>query len=159
MRSVTGLPVPLASSGPAVVAGARGVSGFELRYLESGDGGPAERQALLTACWNARFEDVSPVRDFPSSKGQRNFPGLYFAACTGRHVGYESWLERSHDAARLLPAVPRTTARDVGMTRRLLVNDLCASRRPLAILAGVAWAQPVRRGQAQTACPADARIR
>lgn len=36
------------------------------------------------------------MRDFPSYKGQRNFPGLYFAACTGRHVGFESWLERDH---------------------------------------------------------------
>jgi hypothetical protein len=72
------------------------MAGFELRYLESGDRGPAERQGPLAACWNARFEDVPPVRDFPSFKGQRNFPGLYFAACTGRHVGYESWLERDH---------------------------------------------------------------
>ena len=36
------------------------------------------------------------MRDFPSYKGQRNFPGLYLAACTGRHVGFESWLERDH---------------------------------------------------------------
>ena len=72
------------------------MAGFELRYLESGDHGPAERQGPLAACWNARFEDVPPVRDFPSFKGQKNFPGLYFAACTGRHVGYESWLERDH---------------------------------------------------------------
>ena len=72
------------------------MAGFELRYLESGDRGPAERQGPLAACWNARFEGVPPVRDFPSFKGQKNFPGLYFAACTGRHVGYESWLERDH---------------------------------------------------------------
>lgn len=36
------------------------------------------------------------MRDFPSYMGQRNFPGLYFAACMGRHVGFESWLERDH---------------------------------------------------------------
>jgi hypothetical protein len=77
-------------------AAARGTGGFELRYLESGQGGPSERQVLLAACWNARFEDVLPVRGFPSYKGQQNFPGLYFAACTGRHVGFESWLERDH---------------------------------------------------------------
>jgi len=47
-------------------------------------------------CWNARFEDVPPVRGFPSYTGQRNFPGLYFAACTGRHVGLESWAERDN---------------------------------------------------------------
>ncbi|HCU91684.1 MAG TPA: hypothetical protein DHU96_02555 [Actinobacteria bacterium] len=78
----------------ARAAAVRGAGGFELRYLESGEDGLAERQALLAACWDARFEDVPPVRDFPSYKGQRNFPGLYFAACTGRHVGFESWLER-----------------------------------------------------------------
>jgi hypothetical protein len=50
----------------------------------------------MTGCWNARFEDVRPVRDFPSYKGQRNFPGLYFAACTADMSGFESWLERDH---------------------------------------------------------------
>jgi hypothetical protein len=65
-----------------------------LRYLEDGERGPAERQGLLSACWNARFEDVPPVRGFPSYQGQRSFPGLYFAACMGRHVGFESWVER-----------------------------------------------------------------
>jgi hypothetical protein len=43
------------------------------------------------------------VRDFPSYKGQRNFPGLYFAACTGRHVGFESWLERPVDRTNPRP--------------------------------------------------------
>ncbi|MFF0226365.1 TnsA-like heteromeric transposase endonuclease subunit [Streptomyces sp. NPDC004629] len=36
------------------------------------------------------------MRDFPSYRGQRHFPGLYRAATTGRHVGFESWLERDH---------------------------------------------------------------
>ena len=78
----------------AVAAGACRAGGFQLRYLEGGGSGFAERQGALTACWNTRFEDVPPVRSFPSYKGQRNFPGLYFAACMGRHVGFESWLER-----------------------------------------------------------------
>jgi hypothetical protein len=67
-----------------------------LRYLEDGERGPAEGQGLLSACWNARFEDVPPVRDFPSYQGQRSFPGLYFAACMGRHVGFGSWVERDN---------------------------------------------------------------
>jgi hypothetical protein len=79
-----------------VTAGVRSGGGFGLRYLEDGDRGPAERRGLLSACWNARFEDVPPVRDFPSYKGQRSFPGLYFAACMGRHVGFESWAERDN---------------------------------------------------------------
>ncbi|WP_306511545.1 MULTISPECIES: TnsA-like heteromeric transposase endonuclease subunit [Streptomyces] len=43
------------------------------------------------------FEEVAPVRrEFPSHRGQRNFPGLYWAATMLRHVGFESWLERDH---------------------------------------------------------------
>lgn len=81
------------ASGVAAV-GAYRAGGFELRYLDVGGAGFVERQGVLTACWSARFEDVPPVRRFPSYQGQRNFPGLYFAACMGRHVGFESWLER-----------------------------------------------------------------
>lgn len=92
----------------AVAAGTCHWGGFELRYLDSAERGPAERQGLLTACWNTRFEDVPPVRDFPSYKGQRNFPGLYFAACMGRHVGFESWLERDH--MMMLDFSPRVRA-------------------------------------------------
>jgi hypothetical protein len=98
----------LAGGVSAVAAEARHEGRFELRYLESGERGTAERQGLLTACWNARFEDVPAVRGFPSYKGQRNFPGLYFAACTGRHVGFESWLERDH--MMLLDFSPRVRA-------------------------------------------------
>ena len=68
--------------------------GFDLRYLEPGQAGYVERQSALSACWTRRFEDVPPVRNFPSYQGQRNFPGLYFAACMRRHIGFESWLER-----------------------------------------------------------------
>jgi hypothetical protein len=84
----------VASGMTAVAAGACLAGGFELRFLEAGGSGFVERQGALAACWNTRFEDVPPVRSFPSYKGQRNFPGLYFAACMGRHVGFESWLER-----------------------------------------------------------------
>ena len=48
------------------------------------------------------------MRGFPSYKGQRNFPGLYFAACMERHVGFESWLERDH--MMLLDFSPRVRA-------------------------------------------------
>lgn len=43
-----------------------------------------------------RFEDVRPVRTFRWSRGLGHFPGWWWAATTGRHVGYESWLERDH---------------------------------------------------------------
>jgi len=42
------------------------------------------------------FEDALPARVFFSYRGQRHFPGLWWLATTGRHVGYESWLERDH---------------------------------------------------------------
>lgn len=42
----------------------------------------------------SRFEDVDPVRTFRWSRGERHFPGWYWAATTGRHIGFESWLER-----------------------------------------------------------------
>ena len=42
------------------------------------------------------FEDALPAREFLSYHGQRHFPGLWWLATTGRHVGYESWLERDH---------------------------------------------------------------
>ncbi|MGJ3561345.1 TnsA-like heteromeric transposase endonuclease subunit [Streptomyces sp. INA 01156] len=34
------------------------------------------------------------VRPFRWSRGERHFSGWYWAATTGRHVGFESWLER-----------------------------------------------------------------
>lgn len=45
------------------------------------------------------FAAVPAVRSFPSYRGQRNFPGFYFAACSGRLVGFESWLERDEAMA------------------------------------------------------------
>lgn len=36
------------------------------------------------------------VRGFPSFRGQRSYPGLWWFASSGEHVGYESWLERDH---------------------------------------------------------------
>lgn len=42
------------------------------------------------------FERLGPVRAFPSYKGQSSFPGWWWCATTGEHVGYESWLERDH---------------------------------------------------------------
>lgn len=50
---------------------------------------PLERSAAFP------FEfECSPVRGFPSFRGQRNFPGLWWFATTGTHVGHESWTER-----------------------------------------------------------------
>ncbi|MFE2987482.1 acyl-CoA dehydrogenase family protein [Streptomyces sp. NPDC059262] len=51
----------------------------------------------------SRFEEVDPVRTFRWSHGDRHFPGWYWAT-TGRHVGFESWLERDRP-----PGLPART--------------------------------------------------
>ncbi|MCF6475865.1 TnsA-like heteromeric transposase endonuclease subunit [Nonomuraea sp. MG754425] len=56
----------------------------------------AERRVTSSSCSGVRFEDVRPVRSFQWSPGLEHFPGWWWAATTGRHVGYESWLERDH---------------------------------------------------------------
>jgi hypothetical protein len=42
------------------------------------------------------FENAPPVRGFRWSKAQRHWPGWWWSATSGRHIGYESWLEREH---------------------------------------------------------------
>ncbi|MGW0547519.1 TnsA-like heteromeric transposase endonuclease subunit [Streptomyces altiplanensis] len=63
----------------------------ELSYV---DAVRERRRRPLLDCVTARFEDVAAVRPFSWSRGERHFPGWYWAATTGRHVGFESWLER-----------------------------------------------------------------
>jgi hypothetical protein len=66
---------------------------FEVGYL--GEDG-LERRLPLGEAWATRFEDGLPVRRFISRKGQRHLSGLWWSATMGRHVGFESWLERDH---------------------------------------------------------------
>lgn len=73
------------------------VSGrFVLRYA---DAAGAERETTLEDGAGVAFEHGRPVREFPSYRGQRNWPGLWWSATSGTHVGYESWLERDHAMA------------------------------------------------------------
>ncbi|MER5908631.1 TnsA-like heteromeric transposase endonuclease subunit [Streptomyces mirabilis] len=63
----------------------------ELSYLDA----VRERQRRpLLDCVTARFESIRPVRPFRWSRGERHFSGWYWSATTGRHVGFESRLER-----------------------------------------------------------------
>ncbi|MEU8549060.1 TnsA-like heteromeric transposase endonuclease subunit [Streptomyces roseoverticillatus] len=63
----------------------------ELSFLDA----VRERQRRpLLECVTARFENFAPVRPFRWSRGERHFPGWYWSATSGRHVGFESWLER-----------------------------------------------------------------
>ncbi|MEU0485215.1 TnsA-like heteromeric transposase endonuclease subunit [Streptosporangium sp. NPDC006013] len=66
---------------------------FEVRYVAEGSG---LQHVPLDEAGGVRFEVASPARGFVSYKGQRNFPGLWWSATVGGHVGYESWLERDH---------------------------------------------------------------
>lgn len=66
---------------------------FEVGYV-SEDG--AEHRVPLAEAWAVPFERGLPVRRFASRKGQRHLSGLWWSATTGRHVGFESWLERDH---------------------------------------------------------------
>lgn len=77
---------------------------IELSYVDA----LGERQRCpLLDCVSARFEDVAPVRPFRWSRGERHFAGWYWAATTGQHVGFESWLER--DRLLLMDFDPRVT--------------------------------------------------
>jgi hypothetical protein len=84
----------MASVAAVAAADAQQASRFELRYRDVDEVGFVECHGALGVCWSTRFEDVPPVRRFPSYQGQRSFSGCYFAACMGRHVGFESWLKR-----------------------------------------------------------------
>jgi hypothetical protein len=65
----------------------------------------------------------------PAYNGQRNFPGLWWSATMGRHVGFESWLERDH--AMLLDFDPRVVAFEL------------ATRIPAVRLSGAVEVRPV----------------
>jgi hypothetical protein len=68
-------------------------AGFQIAFV---DVSGSRHQEPLATGWAGRFEHGYPVRRFPSRQGQRNFPGLWWSATTGEHVGFESWLEREH---------------------------------------------------------------
>ena len=77
-------------------------SDVDLEFVSNGQ----RHQIPLYRCATVAFElDCDPVRNFPSFRGQRNFPGWWWFATTGEHVGHESWLER--DQLMLLDASPR----------------------------------------------------
>ncbi len=80
----------------ALTASAAG-SSFDVVFVD--EAGCRRREPLL-ACWDRAFERVPPVRAFLSAKDQVNWPGYWWSVTTGRHVGYESWVER--DVAMML---------------------------------------------------------
>jgi hypothetical protein len=81
------------------------VGGFDLEFSLPGTG---RRRESLPVCAGERFEDGVPVRPFRFGKGLASFAGWWWMASTGRHVGFESWLERDH--LMLLDFGPDVTA-------------------------------------------------
>ncbi|GAA2707278.1 hypothetical protein GCM10010429_19170 [Micromonospora olivasterospora] len=87
-----------------MVASLRSVSGgrladpveFEVGFV--GEDGSEVRRRLVEVA-DVPFERVPAVRSFPSYRGQRNYPGLYWSACMSAHVEFESWLERDEAMA------------------------------------------------------------
>ncbi len=87
-RRIGGVTALLTTTSPAEVVDATAITWL------SPDG--CEERFPLTEAWSVRFEDGLPVRRFRSRKGQRHLSGLWWSATMGRHVGFESWLERDH---------------------------------------------------------------
>jgi hypothetical protein len=80
----------------ALTASTAGLS-FDVVFVDEAG---CRRREPLSACWDLAFEKVAPVRAFPAAKDQVNWPGYWWSVTTGRHVGYESWVER--DVAMML---------------------------------------------------------
>ena len=64
---------------------------FEIGY--TAQDGALHRVPLAEAAV-VRFADTQPTRRIRTRKGQRHLPGRWWSATDGRHIGYESWLER-----------------------------------------------------------------
>jgi hypothetical protein len=77
----------------------------EIAYV---DASGVERRDSVDRSVGVLFEDAAPYRSFPSFRGQRNYPGFWWSATSGRHVGFESWLER--DTAMLMDFDPSIIA-------------------------------------------------
>jgi hypothetical protein len=92
------------SAGSQGIAADVGGPGVEVEFT----GGKGHSRVRLAECAGERFESAPPVRPFRWSRGQGHFPGWWYFATTGTHVGYESWLERDH--VMLLDFDPAVTA-------------------------------------------------
>ena len=100
---------------------------FDVEYLAR-DG--ARHTVPLADAARVRLADMAPARLLKARKGQRHLPGLWWSATDGRHVGYESWLERDQvlkltSAARSWPGPSpdpagclRRGACEIGLLRR-----------------------------------------
>jgi hypothetical protein len=65
--------------------------GFDIEAVAE-DG--TRRKVPLASATRIPLADMTPARRIKARKGQRHLPGRWWSATDGRHVGYESWLER-----------------------------------------------------------------
>lgn len=84
-------------SGRALAHAGSARGAFELTFRDEAG---SRQTAALQACLAVAFERSLPARSFPVVKKNRNYPGLWWSVTTGRHVGFESWVER--DVAMML---------------------------------------------------------
>lgn len=91
--------------GSAALAAPKAGLPFDVVFVDEAG---RRRREPLSACWDRPFEAAAPVRPFPSVKDAVNWPGYWWSATNGRHVGYESWVER--DVAMMLDFDPAVTA-------------------------------------------------
>jgi hypothetical protein len=127
----------MAGAGLRAVRGHRGaIIGFEVGFVDPHVG---ERRASLGDVVEMAFERVAPVRSFPSYKGQRNYPGYYYAATMDAHVMFESWLASRH---RVLP---RSCARVATAVQPC--TDICrfTATVPVMLSAAVTASEPPDR--------------
>ncbi len=87
--------------GSAALEAPKAGSSYDVVFV---DGAGCRRREPLPACWDRPFEAAAPIRSFPSVRDGVNWPGYWWSATNGRHVGYESWVER--DVAMMLDFDP-----------------------------------------------------
>lgn len=58
--------------------------------------GRTVRRSPLAGCGELGLEEAEPFRRFRFAKSQLSFAGWWWLSTTGRHVGYESFVERDH---------------------------------------------------------------
>lgn len=100
----------------------------EVRYVS------AEGEDVSTSLGELAGDRVvhgGPVRRIPSFAGQRHYPGLFWSATTGGHIGYESlleldrlWLADFDPQVEWLASQPLWLSGMDGSTRRRHVPDL-----------------------------------
>jgi hypothetical protein len=96
-----------------------------------------------------RFADTQPTRRIRTRKGQRHLPGRWWPATDGRHIGYESWLERDQlmwlDWDRAVPGPPPSRSGCGGQPKKASPGRTCRTTSLSAAVARPWWSTAGRR--------------